>query len=214
MKDILKEGTYQTNSVPNVHDKELENLDDDGVIKENIIYQPGSILIGLSKLKEKEELSGRERMLKSIYRGHTSFKDVSIRGGQEIYGIVREVKKEKEIIYIATEEYSPNEADKELFEEKSKIVLTEIEKKINHISRIKSVVGEKEHLQFEDVTEIINKVIKKEINIESGYPNLKRAIRYYLDYKANEEKNASFFKAVFFQIQNKYMKDYVKKNSE
>jgi len=69
-----------TNDIPNVSEKRLKDLDEEGVVREGAEVGPGDILVGKISLKGKAELTPEERLLKAIFGEKAGdVKDTSLR---------------------------------------------------------------------------------------------------------------------------------------
>jgi DNA-directed RNA polymerase subunit beta len=56
-----------TNDIPNVSERALRNLDEDGIVRIGTKVQPGDILVGKVSPKSKSELSPEEKLLHAIF---------------------------------------------------------------------------------------------------------------------------------------------------
>ncbi|WGH25172.1 MAG: DNA-directed RNA polymerase subunit beta, partial [Candidatus Shikimatogenerans bostrichidophilus] len=82
-----------TKDLPNINSNELENLDDNGIIKIGATVKPGDILIGKIIPKEETYITPEQKLLKSIFGNKASnVKEVSLRAPSYLYGIVIDVK--------------------------------------------------------------------------------------------------------------------------
>jgi DNA-directed RNA polymerase subunit beta len=83
-----------TRDIPNVSEKALRNLDDDGVIRVGARVGPGDILVGKVSPKSKTELTPEEKLLHAIFgRAGEDVKNDSLEVPSGIEGIVIGAKK-------------------------------------------------------------------------------------------------------------------------
>ncbi|MBT4595120.1 DNA-directed RNA polymerase subunit beta [bacterium] len=82
-----------TRDIPNVSEKELEALDDDGIVRVGTRVKPGDILVGKVTLKGDVQVSPEEKLLRAIF-GEKSreVRDTSSRVKPGINGTVVDVK--------------------------------------------------------------------------------------------------------------------------
>ncbi|MBY0353067.1 DNA-directed RNA polymerase subunit beta [Candidatus Babeliales bacterium] len=82
-----------TRDIPNVSEKDLEALDDDGIVKIGTRIQPGDILVGKVTLKGDVQVSPEEKLLRAIF-GEKSreVRDTSLKVPPGIEGTVIDVK--------------------------------------------------------------------------------------------------------------------------
>ena len=85
-----------TRDIPNVSEKMLKNLDENGVIHVGARVQPGDILVGKVSPKSKSELTPEEKLLHAIFG----------RAGEDVKNDSLEVPAGKEGIVIATRRFS------------------------------------------------------------------------------------------------------------
>ena len=67
LKGVLEARPEMLMSVPNVGEKALRNLDENGVVQIGTYVKPGDILIGRVKPKNKQELAPEEKLLHAIF---------------------------------------------------------------------------------------------------------------------------------------------------
>jgi len=83
-----------TRDIPNVSERALRNLDEDGVISVGTEVKPGDILVGKVSPKSKSELSPEEKLLHAIFgRAGEDVKNDSLEVPAGIYGIVIDTKR-------------------------------------------------------------------------------------------------------------------------
>lgn len=163
-----------TRDIPNVSEKDLEALDDDGIVKVGTRVKPGDILVGKVTLKGDIQVSPEEKLLRAIF-GEKSreVRDTSLRVSPGVEATIVDVKvfsrsgirKDKRY-----KEYVTTESDK--IEDNFKYQISILKKGI--IERIKKLVkGQasiitqlKKIASSEDITELLNFEIKgnKEVN--------------------------------------------------
>jgi len=85
-----------TRDIPNVSEKMLRNLDENGVIRVGAYVEPGDILVGKVSPKSKSELTPEEKLLHAIFG----------RAGEDVKNDSLEVPAGKEGIVIATRRFS------------------------------------------------------------------------------------------------------------
>ena len=85
-----------TRDIPNVSEKMLRNLDENGVIRMGARVQPGDILVGKVSPKSKSELTPEEKLLHAIFG----------RAGEDVKNDSLEVPAGKEGIVIGTRRFS------------------------------------------------------------------------------------------------------------
>ncbi len=103
-----------TRDIPNVSEKALANLNEDGVVRIGTPVQPGDILVGKVSPKSKSELSPEEKLLYAIFgRAGEDVKNDSLElpAGEE--GIVIDTKRFSRRMYMSDEQ---REAQKEALE--------------------------------------------------------------------------------------------------
>lgn len=83
-----------TRDIPNVSERALRSLDEDGVIRIGTEVKPGDILVGKVSPKSKSELSPEEKLLHAIFgRAGEDVKNDSLEVPAGIYGIVIDAKR-------------------------------------------------------------------------------------------------------------------------
>jgi DNA-directed RNA polymerase subunit beta len=82
-----------TRDIPNIGEKELEGLDDDGIVRVGTRVRPGDILVGKVTLKGDIQYSPEEKLLRAIF-GEKSreVRDTSLRVPPGVEGTVVDVK--------------------------------------------------------------------------------------------------------------------------
>jgi DNA-directed RNA polymerase subunit beta len=137
-----------TRDIPNVGDKALRNLDENGIVRVGTYVRPGDILVGKVTPKSKTELTPEEKLLHAIFG----------RAGEDVKNESLEVPSGIEGIVIGTERIatrmSLTDEEKRIFELELEKVDTEGNLKIAKI--------------FGTMIEEMEKVLKKPITDEEG----------------------------------------------
>ncbi len=101
-----------TRDIPNVSDRSLQNLDEEGIVKIGTIVKSGDILVGKVAPKSKSELSPEEKLLHAIFG----------RAGEDVKNDSLEVPSGVDGIVIATQKFARkiklNEEETEIVKEK------------------------------------------------------------------------------------------------
>jgi DNA-directed RNA polymerase subunit beta len=94
-----------TRDIPNVSEKALRNLDEDGVVRIGTRVRPGDILVGKVVPKSKSELSPEEKLLHAIFgRMGEDVKNDSLEVPSGVEGIVIDTKKFSRKTHLTEEE--------------------------------------------------------------------------------------------------------------
>src|SRR5690606_35708203 len=108
-----------TRDIPNVSEKALRHLDEEGIVQVGTRVQPGDILVGKVSPKAKAELTPEEKLLHAIFG----------RAGEDVKNESLEVPSGVEGIVIHTERFSRrmslSELERKKFEQELKTVETE-----------------------------------------------------------------------------------------
>ena len=86
-----------TRDIPNVSEKALRNLDENGIVQIGTFVEPGDILVGKVSPKSKTELTPEEKLLHAIFG----------RAGEDVKNDSLEVPSGVEGIVIDTQQFSP-----------------------------------------------------------------------------------------------------------
>jgi DNA-directed RNA polymerase subunit beta len=139
-----------TRDIPNVSEKALRNLDENGIVRVGTYVRPGDILVGKVSPKSKTELTPEEKLLHAIFG----------RAGEDVKNDSLEVPSGIEGIVIDTQKFSRrmslSEEERKEFEQS----LKEAEAKGNE--KIAAAFGEMVH-KIEDV-------LKRKLTDEDGTP--------------------------------------------
>ena len=98
-----------TRDIPNVSDRALRNLDEEGIVRVGTRVRPGDILVGKVAPKSKSELSPEEKLLHAIFgRAGEDVKNDSLEVPSGIEGIVIDAEKFSRKVNITEEERAKN----------------------------------------------------------------------------------------------------------
>jgi DNA-directed RNA polymerase subunit beta len=139
-----------TRDIPNVSEKQLRNLDENGIVRVGTYVRPGDVLVGKVSPKSKTELTPEEKLLHAIFgRAGEDVKNDSLEVPSGVEGIVIDTQKFSRRMSLSEEERKAFEAAlKEAAEEGN--------------ARIAAAFGEL-------VTEL-EEVLKKKLTDEDGQP--------------------------------------------
>jgi DNA-directed RNA polymerase subunit beta len=94
-----------TRDIPNVSEKALRNLDDNGIVKIGTYVRPGDILVGKVSPKSKTELTPEEKLLHAIFgRAGEDVKNDSLEVPSGVEGIVIDTQKFSRRMSLSEEE--------------------------------------------------------------------------------------------------------------
>jgi len=94
-----------TRDIPNVSERQLRNLDEEGMIRVGTRVQPGDILVGKVSPKSKTELSPEEKLLHAIFgRAGEDVKNDSLTVPGGVEGIVIEASKFSRVAHLSEAE--------------------------------------------------------------------------------------------------------------
>ncbi|TWU30006.1 DNA-directed RNA polymerase subunit beta [Bythopirellula polymerisocia] len=137
-----------TRDIPNVSEKALRNLDENGIVQIGTYVEPGDILVGKVSPKSKTELTPEEKLLHAIFgRAGEDVKNDSLEVSSGIEGIVIDTQKFSRRMSLAEEE-------RKLFEKS----LKSAEKEGNEAIAAK----------FIEMVEEIEKILQKKLTDEEG----------------------------------------------
>jgi len=98
-----------TNDIPNVSERALKNLDEDGIVRIGTFVRPGDILVGKVSPKSKSELSPEEKLLHAIFgRAGEDVKNDSLEVPSGVEGIVIDAQKFSRKVNLTEEERQAN----------------------------------------------------------------------------------------------------------
>jgi DNA-directed RNA polymerase subunit beta len=139
-----------TRDIPNVSEKVLRNLDENGIVRVGTYVQPGDILVGKVSPKSKTELTPEEKLLHAIFgRAGEDVKNDSLEIPSGVEGIVTDTQKFSRRMSLSEEERKEFEA-----------ALKEAEAEGN--AAIAATFGE--------LVEQIESVLRKKLTDEDGTP--------------------------------------------
>jgi DNA-directed RNA polymerase subunit beta len=139
-----------TRDIPNVSEKMLRNLDENGIVQIGTFVQPGDILVGKVSPKSKTELTPEEKLLHAIFG----------RAGEDVKNDSLEVPSGVEGIVIDTQRFSRRMSLTEDQRKEFERTLKAAEKEGNE--RIAGVFGE--------LIAEIEKIIGRKLTDEDGVP--------------------------------------------
>ena len=94
-----------TRDIPNVSEKALRNLDEEGIVRIGTYVRPGDILVGKVSPKSKSELTPEEKLLHAIFgRAGEDVKNDSLEIPSGVEGIVIDAQKFSRKSYLSEEE--------------------------------------------------------------------------------------------------------------
>ena len=129
-----------TRDIPNVSEKALKNLDENGVIRNGTKVKPGDILVGKIAPKSRSELSPEEKLLHAIFG----------RAGEDVKNESLEVSSGMEGIVINTQ----------VFSRKSYLSDDKRQKILQEISDIETKYAESISKEFSKMLKAIDEEIK------------------------------------------------------
>ncbi len=139
-----------TRDIPNVSEKALRNLDDNGVIQVGTYVRPGDILVGKVSPKSKTELTPEEKLLHAIFG----------RAGEDVKNDSLEVSSGIEGIVIDTQRFSRrmslSEEERKVFEKDLKAAETDGDERVANV--------------FTELVEEMEKVIGKTLTDDDETP--------------------------------------------
>ncbi|MFQ5843513.1 MAG: DNA-directed RNA polymerase subunit beta [Planctomycetota bacterium] len=98
-----------TNDIPNVSDRALSNLDEEGIVRIGTYVRPGDILVGKVSPKSKSELSPEEKLLHAIFgRAGEDVKNDSLEVPSGVEGIVIDAQKFSRKVNLTEEQRQQN----------------------------------------------------------------------------------------------------------
>ena len=137
-----------TRDIPNVSEKALRNLDENGIVEIGTYVKPGDILVGKVSPKSKTELTPEEKLLHAIFgRAGEDVKNDSLEVSSGIEGIVIDTQK-------FSRRMSLSEDERKLFEKS----LKDAEKEGN----------EKIAVAFTEMVKEFEKILQKKLTDEEG----------------------------------------------
>jgi DNA-directed RNA polymerase subunit beta len=129
-----------TRDIPNVSEKMLKNLDENGIVRVGTYVKPGDVLVGKVSPKSKTELTPEEKLLHAIFgRAGEDVKNDSLEVPSGIEGIVIEAQRFSRRMSLSDEE-------RKVFEKDLKAAETEGNDQIAHaftelVAAMEKVIG-------------------------------------------------------------------------
>ncbi len=125
-----------TNDIPNVSERALRNLDDEGIVRVGTRVKPGDILVGKVAPKSKSELSPEEKLLHAIFgRAGEDVRNDSLTVSPGVEGIVINTKKFTRKVNVSEEERLENQQKiKEIETEFHKLFVTRLDALLESMS--------------------------------------------------------------------------------
>ncbi len=116
-----------TNDIPNVSERALRNLDEEGIVRIGTFVRPGDILVGKVSPKSKSELSPEEKLLHAIFgRAGEDVKNDSLDVPSGVEGIVIDAQKFSRKVNLTEEERQRNLAEIKRLEREFLVTYQEI----------------------------------------------------------------------------------------
>jgi DNA-directed RNA polymerase subunit beta len=155
-----------TRDIPNVSEKQLRNLDENGIVYVGTYVRPGDVLVGKVSPKSKTELTPEEKLLHAIFG----------RAGEDVKNDSLEVQSGVEGIVIGTQKFSRRMSLTEDERKKFESDLKEAEAKGNE--RIAATFGA--------LIQEIEEVLKKKLTDEEGNPLVENQEHRYVAEQAHQ----------------------------
>ena len=139
-----------TRDIPNVSEKQLRNLDENGIVRVGTYVRPGDVLVGKVSPKSKTELTPEEKLLHAIFG----------RAGEDVKNDSLEVPSGVEGIVIGTQKFS------------RRMSLTEDERKAFEaaLKEAEAKGNERIAVAFGELVKEIEEVLKKKLTDEDNNP--------------------------------------------
>ena len=155
-----------TRDIPNVSERQLRNLDENGIVRTGTYVRPGDVLVGKVSPKSKTELTPEEKLLHAIFG----------RAGEDVKNDSLEVPSGVEGIVIGTQKFSRrmslSEDERKAFE----AALKEAEAKGN----------ERIAVAFGELVKEIEDVLKKKLTDEDNNPLVEGQEHRYVAEQAHQ----------------------------
>ena len=128
-----------TRDIPNVSEKALSNLDENGIVRVGARVGPGDILVGKVSPKSKSELTPEEKLLHAIFgRAGEDVKNDSLTVPSGTQGIVIGTRKFSRRLHLTDEQKvalaEEQEAYEEMMDEKAIKLFREMVESVNEIT--------------------------------------------------------------------------------
>ena len=139
-----------TRDIPNVSERQLKNLDEEGIIRIGTHVKPGDILVGKVSPKSKSELSPEEKLLHAIFgRAGEDVKNESLEVPPGVEGVVIEAHKFSRKAYMSEDKRKAMDKEIARIEKNANAEVAELFKKlidqleeINGGQKLKTAAGE------------------------------------------------------------------------
>ena len=129
-----------TRDIPNVSEKALRNLDENGIVQVGTYVRPGDILVGKVSPKSKTELTPEEKLLQAIFgRAGEDVKNDSLEVPSGIEGIVIDTQKFSRRMSLSEEERKAFEADLAAAEKEGNARIAEVFQEM--VREMEQVIG-------------------------------------------------------------------------
>jgi DNA-directed RNA polymerase subunit beta len=131
-----------TRDIPNVSEKALGNLNEDGIVRIGTYVHPGDILVGKVSPKSKSELTPEEKLLHAIFgRAGEDVKNDSLEVPSGVEGIVIDAQKFSRKSYLSEEERKKSETQVKKAEKNYNARIAKLVKKM--FSELEKLAGRK-----------------------------------------------------------------------
>ncbi len=131
-----------TRDIPNVSERALKNLDDEGIVRVGTFVHPGDILVGKVSPKSKSELSPEEKLLHAIFgRAGEDVKNDSLEVPSGVEGVVISTHKFSRKAYLSDEKRREYESEIGAIERECNGRLVELFKEL--MDALEEINGEK-----------------------------------------------------------------------
>jgi len=131
-----------TRDIPNVSERALRNLNEDGIVRIGTRVGPGDILVGKVSPKSKSELTPEEKLLHAIFgRAGEDVKNDSLEVPSGLEGIVIDAQKFSRRSYLSEEERKKSESEVRKAEKDFNAKIAKLIKKM--FSALEKVAGRK-----------------------------------------------------------------------
>jgi DNA-directed RNA polymerase subunit beta len=162
-----------TRDIPNVSEKALRNLDENGIIQVGTYVKPGDILVGKVSPKSKTELTPEEKLLHAIFgRAGEDVKNDSLEVSSGIEGIVIDAQRFSRRMSLSEEERKVFEKDLKAAESDGNDEIARVFGTM--VEEIEDVVGKT--LTDEDDTPLVRNQDPKFVAEKAGYFRLQTIV--------------------------------------
>ncbi len=137
-----------TRDIPNVAEKILRNLDENGIVRIGTYVRPGDILVGKIAPKPRQEMTPEEKLLHAIFG----------RAGEDVKNVSLEVPSGVEGVVIATQRFARKQS---LSEEERK-------RRDEQLKAIEKEYNERIAQTFKEMIAALEELLGRELTDESG----------------------------------------------